>query len=259
MTKKTSGLILIALLMISLFNQCSKDDNTEEPANNNPTAAFSVNPSSGGLQTSFTFDASASHDPETADQELMVRWDFNGDGIWDTEYSDNKTATHQYASTGTFEAKLVVQDTDKNTDETSQSVTVSAGAPTASILVTPASGNTETLFEFDASGSSDEQTPTEDLLVRWDYDGNGSWDSDYSTSKISSHTYTTAGEFNATLEVKDGDNISSTASTLVNVVEAPAGCPETFVDPRDGQEYHAIEIGDQCWMAENLNIGSRIN
>jgi uncharacterized protein (TIGR02145 family) len=31
---------------------------------------------------------------------------------------------------------------------------------------------------------------------------------------------------------------------------------ESFTDVRDGQTYNAVLIGDQCWMAENLNFGS---
>lgn len=31
-----------------------------------------------------------------------------------------------------------------------------------------------------------------------------------------------------------------------------------FTDPRDGQSYTAIMIGSQCWMAENLNYGTKI-
>ena len=37
------------------------------------------------------------------------------------------------------------------------------------------------------------------------------------------------------------------------VVRFKKRCPSTFVDERDGQSYTAVEIGDQCWMAENLN------
>ncbi len=33
----------------------------------------------------------------------------------------------------------------------------------------------------------------------------------------------------------------------------------TFTDARDGQIYNQITIGSQCWMAENLNIGTMIN
>lgn len=37
-------------------------------------------------------------------------------------------------------------------------------------------------------------------------------------------------------------------------------CPglAVLVDPRDGQEYPTVQIGSQCWMAKNLNIGEII-
>jgi len=36
-------------------------------------------------------------------------------------------------------------------------------------------------------------------------------------------------------------------------------CIDSIVDPRDGQTYNIVLIGDQCWMAENMNIGVQIN
>ena len=37
-------------------------------------------------------------------------------------------------------------------------------------------------------------------------------------------------------------------------------CPgiPTITDPRDGQVYPTVQIGDQCWMAKNFNIGKMI-
>jgi len=36
-------------------------------------------------------------------------------------------------------------------------------------------------------------------------------------------------------------------------------CGDLLVDNRDGKKYQTVQIGTQCWMAENLNVGTRIN
>lgn len=35
-------------------------------------------------------------------------------------------------------------------------------------------------------------------------------------------------------------------------------CGDTLIDYRDGQMYPTVQIGSQCWMAKNLNIGKMI-
>lgn len=35
-------------------------------------------------------------------------------------------------------------------------------------------------------------------------------------------------------------------------------CGDTLIDSRDGQKYPTVQIGNQCWMAKNLNVGTQI-
>ncbi len=36
-------------------------------------------------------------------------------------------------------------------------------------------------------------------------------------------------------------------------------CGEVLIDERDGKEYTTVQIGEQCWMSQNLNVGTKIN
>ena len=44
---------------------------------------------------------------------------------------------------------------------------------------------------------------------------------------------------------------------LIYPATFPCGYP--FTDSRNGQVYNTVQIGEQCWMAKNLNIGGMIN
>jgi len=52
---------------------------------------------------------------------------------------------------------------------------------------------------------------------------------------------------------------STTQIKLTASPVAPWNCGDPLVDDRDGQSYNTVQIGTQCWMAENLNIGTMIN
>lgn len=80
--------------------------------NNPPVAHISVTPPSGAPDTVFMFDASQSTDPENPASALRVRWDFDGNGIWDTGWRLDKSASHQYAQPGDYPAVLQVIDTE---------------------------------------------------------------------------------------------------------------------------------------------------
>jgi|GEM_PF-6305351 len=75
-----------------------------------PTASFSISPTSGLTTTEFIVDASTSTDDDTADEQLLIRWDWESDGLYDTEYSTEKTATPWFTIPGTYDITLEVRD-----------------------------------------------------------------------------------------------------------------------------------------------------
>lgn len=51
----------------------------------------------------------------------------------------------------------------------------------------------------------------------------------------------------------------STSSSEVVVSFASSDCGLPFTDSRNNKDYNTIKIGDQCWMKENLDIGTMID
>lgn len=88
-----------------------------------PVASFTVSPSSGNPDTQFLFDASASYDEEGG--AIEFRWDWQNDGIWDTNWSAaNVTMSRNYTSLGTYSAALEVRDPGNKTGTTTMAVSV---------------------------------------------------------------------------------------------------------------------------------------
>jgi|GEM_PF-2586244 uncharacterized protein (TIGR02145 family) len=57
--------------------------------------------------------------------------------------------------------------------------------------------------------------------------------------------------------VTSGTGINATSSTLALGYVIVCGI-DTLDDSRDGKSYATVQIGSQCWMKQNMNIGTRI-
>jgi PKD repeat protein len=172
---------------------------------NGPTAVATVEPDSAAVNDVFVFDASASTDIETPQAFLEVRWDWENNGSYDTDWSTEKLASHQFTVVGFYEVLLQVRDEEGLTgiDIVNVGVYDDTNLPVIALSITPESGNTSTLFEFDASASHDPNYSIDDLEVRWDWENDGIFDLDWNSQKIESHQYTTHGDYNARIEIRN--------------------------------------------------------
>ena len=93
--------------------------------------------------------------------------------------------------------------------------------PTSVITVDFSMAVTGQVMTFDASGSSDEETISGELEFRWDWESDGEWDTDWSTDANAAHCYQAPGDYDVTVEVKDGNDLSSTSSLGVTVTGEP--------------------------------------
>ncbi len=107
------------------------------PANTPPVASFEFEPPSGTTDTVFMFNASSSWDAQDSVELLEVRWDFDDDGEWDTDWSTEKVVYHQYSSPGEYTVGLEVRDTKGLTNTTSMEIVVMEVIPEFGSVLVP--------------------------------------------------------------------------------------------------------------------------
>lgn len=206
-----------------------------------PTAAFTATPTqlvegSGPVG----FDAIESTDASAP--IVSYAWDF-GDGTTAT----GSTASHTYATAGTYLVRLTVTDQSGYVDTATSTVTVVDAPPVATFtsgVSTPEAGQ---LVPFDASASSD---PDESIVsYAWSFgDGHRAW------GATPTHTYAVPGTYPVTLTVTDSEGRQSSLADQLTVVAGPSA----HITASTPQPLESAPIGFHASASPGAGAGSTI-
>lgn len=206
--------------------------------NTPPNADFTVRSergladrNSGTTGVVFEFRASPSRDKESASSEMRFRWDFESDGEWDTYFSRSKTTEHTFEQSGVYAVTLQVLDGGGLLDEETKDVTVVENTePFAYFEFKPFTGTNKQVFTFRTSESNDSQYEDAFLEYRFDWNGDGHFDTPFDTKDVWKHVFEEVGVHRVVMEVRDPEGASSFAETTLEVFENQAPTASFVVD-----------------------------
>jgi len=210
-------------------------------------------PYEGGKRDPIQLDGSGSYDPESRmfdpghpwyEEIAAYEWDLDGDGSFDD--STEVSPLWSWDNTGAYGVCLKVTDSvpsgpggtigDLDIDVSCATVAISNRAPVADANG-PYYLGLDWSVDFDGSGSSDPDGDA--LLYRWDFDSDGTYDTDWSPSPLASHTYPEWREYLVTLEVHDGDGGYDDAQAPVMPVISVS------IDIKPGSDPNSINPGSK--------------
>lgn len=184
-----------------------------EVVNPPPEVSASASPSNGSPPLTVTFKVDAT-DRTGID---TYEWDFSGDGEFERTTSTG-TTEFTYDEAGTFQPRIRVTDelgATTTVEVPSVEVRVASGAPTVDLAASPTAGEAPLAVDF--SVTVDDPEDGEIAEWRWDFDGDGDFETTGDSSAIT-HEYDAAGTFFPRVQVRTADGRTSSDVAEVEVL-----------------------------------------
>ncbi len=241
--------ILLSFLISLIFFSCTKE-------NQPPVALFTIEPATANEETIFIMDASTTSDPDDKTEDLLIIWDWEGDGIFDSQYATRKTGDHKYSKPGQYQVTMVVKDPRGLTDTVSVPLTVTSSNLPPEAPYSPTPANESICMTNKPWMKWESSDPDGDPLLFTCFFGTTNPPQQVIASQMFG-TFTQGKLEYGTryywkVRVKDiKGNITEGPVWSFTTVDMHFG---TLSDSRDGQNYITIQIGTDWWMAENLRF-----
>jgi hypothetical protein len=181
--------------------------------NRRPVASFTATPSPVLTGVPVSFNAAGSSDPDGS--IVKYEWDLDGNGTYETSTGTTPSASRSFPANGEFTVGLRVTDNLTGTDTTTRTVKVGPQPPTASFTANPNPAVVGGSVHYDASLSSDPDGTI--VKYEWDFDGNGSFETNTGTTAAADRVYSIPGTFDVGLRVTDNSGVMATMTVPVTI------------------------------------------
>lgn len=251
-----TGKFEIALQVVDPQNLHRTAIRTVWVTNINPrlVADFSWSPDYGTTSTKFILDGSTSHSLDDPKALFRYSWKLPPDYTW-SEWTFKPDTAKMFTREDTYDIELRIMDTASLVNYCKKTIRIYHQnlPPNPKFVIGCRRGNIRTQFFFNSWPTLDQESLTTTLEVRWDFDGDEQWDTEFSKERTIYHNYPEPGSYKVYMEARDPDGLSDTTAQFV---EVSRWTNETglIYDDRDGQYYGSVKIGDQWWMSQNLNF-----
>lgn len=150
---------------------------------------------------------------------FFYRWDWQGDSVWDTEFSALSSIEHRYFAPGKYTVNLQCTNGKGESVFTKQEISILQGysKPIPHLLIEPESGNYTQEFIMDARTTFDFEDSLSDLKFRWDLEGDGMWDHQFDTITLIHHVFNKPGIYFPVLEVRDPSGLFASVTKRLEV------------------------------------------
>ena len=196
------------------FKTMKAESNEAEPEENIPPVANITAPDIGYVNQNIIFFGNESYDPDGF--IVGYRWDFNNDGLFDTDWTPDYYFTHIYLEPGNYTVKLQVVDNYGLQNFSLHNITILELTTDKEFPIPIINGRYEGItyenVHFSSEGSHD---PDGDIISYTWYFGDGN--TSYEPNPI--HAYSKAGYYKVVLIVTDNDNLSQADWTTASIFD----------------------------------------
>jgi len=171
-------------------------------------------PNQGYVNQTLIFYAYDSYDPDG--RITGYRWDFNNDGLFDTDWSDEIYIIRKYSKPGNYTIKLQVKDTMADTAEDTHTITILQLEPAQQLPIAEANGPYEGYTNESVNFSSEGSYDINGTIINYTwYFG----DNEISYLANPLHSYYKQGHYLVILVVRDNENLVNMDIAIVNITD----------------------------------------